>query len=314
MIPAFGSIILTYLVLKFGLSFVGTTHTITGSEWLGRLWVFPVSIINAVWEGVYTIFFGNFNPNVSYNFNLWTMHYELFGSFIVFMIMAIFGKLKNRWIAYIALSVAFMQSLYLSFLLGLIIADIWVNYEWIKDRISQKLCWVLLPVGLFLFAYYVPPTGEGVYAHMIIPGFNASNSLNLLQAMGSVIIIISVLRLRLLSRFFELKPLQFLGINSFALYVIHLAILGSLACYLFNSLVWKIGYTEALATSFLISVPFTLVVARFYTKYVDNPAIALSKTLGNTIMTRDLSIKHIPAPTVESELPAPVAPEPNIAD
>lgn len=290
MIPAFGSIVITYFLLRFGFSYVKETGDITGSGWLGTLWNFPLNFFGALWQGIYTIFFGNFNPNVSYNFNLWTMHYELFGSFIVFMIMALFGKLKNRWIVYVALTIAFIQTYYLGFLMGLIIADIWSNYAWIKDRISEKICWALLPLGLFLFAYYLTGSANSIYAHLIIPSFGPSVSTIFYQTVGSVIIMISVMRLRLLSRLFELKPLQFLGINSFALYVIHLAVLGSLACFIFNHLVWKIGYKEAFLTCFFVAVPITLLISQLYTKLVDIPAINLSKKLGNTILTRDLSL------------------------
>lgn len=312
MFPALGSIVITYFILRFGLSYVRTTQSITGSGWLGTLWNFPISFFGAVWQGIYTIFFGDFNTNTSYNFNLWTMHYELFGSFIVFMVMAIFGKLKNRWIVYIALSIAFIQTFYLAFILGLVIADIWNNYEWIKNHINEKVCWPLLPFGLFLFAFYIPPNNNGIYSHLVIPAFGAVVSATFYQTIGAVIIILSVMQLRLLTRLFETKPLQFLGINSFALYVIHLAFLGSIASFLFNVLIWRIGYAGAFLVSFFITVPITLVAARFYTMYVDNPAISLSKFFGNAILTRDISLRlpkvvgpdtsNEPTPSLESEI------------
>jgi peptidoglycan/LPS O-acetylase OafA/YrhL len=296
MIPALGSIIVTYLILRFGLNYETVTRTITHSSWLSTLWNFPANFGDALRQGMYSVFFTVNNPNslTSYNFNLWTMHYELIGSFIVFAIMAFFGKLKNRWVVYTILAVGLIHTYYLSFLMGLIIADVWNNYEWIKDKINEVLCWSLLPLGLFLFAYYVPSSNTGIYAHMVIPTFGKVSSLIFFQTVGAVIVMVSVLRLRLLSRFFELRPLQFLGVNSFALYVIHLAILGSLACFIFNHLVFRVGHLEAFLVSFMISVSFTLFIARFYTQYVDGPAIALSKAFGDTIMKRDLSFSGIP--------------------
>lgn len=318
MIPAFGSIVLTYFILRLGLSYVKETQAITASGWLGTLWNFPISFGGALWQGIYTTFFGTFNPPTSYNFNLWTMHFELFGSFFVFMVMALFGKLKNRWVAYLGLSIVFLQTYYLSFLLGLIIADIWNNYEWLREKFSEKVCWAALPVGLILFAYYLTSSNTGLYAHMIIPAFGPAVSTIFYQTIGSVIIVISVMRLRLLTRIFELKPLQFLGINSFALYVIHLAILGSLACFIFNHLVLRIGYIDAFLTSFFITIPVTLVIARFYTKLVDIPAINLSRLLGGAIMTQNLSLRR-PERILEpldsdGKVPTPVAPEVGVID
>lgn len=315
MIPALGSVLVTYFILRLGLNYDVVTRTITHSAWMDTLWNFPASFWGALWQGIYSTFFTLSDPNslTAYNFNLWTMHYELIGSFIVFAIMALFGKLTNRWIVYSILAVIFAHTYYLSFLSGLIIADIWVNYEWIKDKISNALCWSLLPFGLFLIAYYVPSGNVGVYAHLVIPTFGSSGSLIFFQTIGAIILIVSVMQLRLLSRFFELKPLQFLGINSFALYVIHLAILGSLACFIFNHLVFRVGHLEAVLVSITFSIPFTLFIAWIYTKYVDGPAIAFSRSFGAMVMSQKPLVQRVPTAQGMPEEGIPVSTTPEIS-
>src|SRR5262249_57670754 len=97
-------------------------------------------------------------PGVSWNASLWTMHYELFGSFIVFGIL-----LVNRTLflsaALVAVAFIFsMTTIYGAFFLGMLIA------------VAHKLPWQVskLAFAIFLFgvALYttlrlnqIPPAG-----------------------------------------------------------------------------------------------------------------------------------------------------------
>jgi peptidoglycan/LPS O-acetylase OafA/YrhL len=98
MIPALGSVLLTYLVLRAGFIQSHAVAAVTGSEWLGSFWNFQANFFEALYQGLYGVFFTEFT---TYNTSLWTMHIELYGSFLVFMFLLLFGKLEKRWVVYI---------------------------------------------------------------------------------------------------------------------------------------------------------------------------------------------------------------------
>jgi peptidoglycan/LPS O-acetylase OafA/YrhL len=305
MIPALGSIIITCVVLIAGASFVKETALITqSSDWLGRLWNFNPNLFVALWQGMYSTFFVlPFDAGGSYNFNLWSMQYELFGSFMVFMVLDFFGKLQKRWVVYLILAMALAQTYYLGFIMGVIIADAWTTYSSrIKSFVDGYTSIPVLCLGIFLLAYFIPVRSDGtillhgVYTHMVLPGFNLMTMTVFSQAIGASLVILVVLSNVKVSNFFQTRPLQLLGKHSFSIYLLHLVFLGSSACFIFNHLYWKTGYVGAAAAAVAITLPLTYIAATFYTKYIDSTAIAISRLISNYLMSSSKQKVYMRAP------------------
>jgi peptidoglycan/LPS O-acetylase OafA/YrhL len=297
MVPALGSTILAFLVM----SFIGyKAHIITGattqSSWMQLLWVFHPHFFDAIYQGTYGIFFSNQN---SYNPNLWTMQYELTGSFLIFAFLAFFGKLPRRWVLYIAVSFIFLKTPYLAFILGVAICDIWTNTLAIRGYITDRIAWILLPIGLFLGSWNLPYNiYHPFYASLHLYSFTGAQTLLLAQIIGAVCVIISVLQLRTLTKFFETRLLQYLGRISFSLYLLHWIILYSISAYIFNQLLPHVGYTGAILLMLAISLPLIFVASTLYTKYVDTKAIVWSKSVSSWLLTLKKSktaVSQIPA-------------------
>jgi len=308
MIPALISILCTYVILRTGFVNSKTTAAITGSSgWLATFWNFTPHVMTALYQGTVGVFFGNQN---SYNTSLWTMHLELFGSFLIFMFLALFGNFKRRWILYGVFSLLLVKTYYLAFLLGVVISDIWVTQPQLKQKLhTPKMSIFFLVSGLLLGSWYVPAVYHVFYQNFSLFGIESYYTGIALQIVGAAILIVAVLTSAPVTKVLETKPIQFLGHISFSLYLIHLIILSSFAATLFNHLIRHFAYLASLVLTALPSLGITLFAAYLFTKWVDTPSIALSRELGNrlfftsenkrskTIAQRPLEIPSAPLST-----------------
>jgi peptidoglycan/LPS O-acetylase OafA/YrhL len=304
MIPVLGSVLLAYALLALGAMHNHQAAVPSESGWLYTFWGFPASLAHAVYQGLYATFFTTFYSfNISYNPILWTMHFELFGSFLVFMMLALFGKLANRWFFYAIFSVALLNTYYVAFIAGLAIADVFLNYPSVKDAINEKVLWFLLPFALILGTWSTDGIYPTVYSHIHAPFFSGGELEVFAHILGAVVVVLCVLRLNAVSRLFERKVMQYLGKISFSLYLTHFLVMGSLACFLFSSLLPHVGYKLTLILVFIPSMIVTFVVASLYTRYVDQPSIAFSKRIGNILMGDAFSLPQFKLPIPKRQPP-----------
>lgn len=290
MIPAVGSIILGYLVLRAGGIFTHEASAASQSKWLLIDWNFPAHIGQALFQGFYGIWFGNTGIKSSYNPVLWTMHFELFGSFLVFMFMALFGKAKNRWLFYAAFGLVFLKTYYLAFLAGMAICDLFISRPDLKEKLTPRMLWFALPVGLVLGTWTttVDTVYTTAYDRVHLPFFTTLELQTLAHVLGAIIAMLAVLRIEALAGVLTKRPFQYLGKISFALYLTHFIIMGSLSSYLFAHIEPSLGYNAAVLMVFPIGLGASLLVATFYTRWVDVPAIAFSKRAGAYLLSGDL--------------------------
>jgi peptidoglycan/LPS O-acetylase OafA/YrhL len=290
MIPAMASILLAYVILRLGLFY--TQKAAVGSEstiFLTTFWQFPAHLGQAVFQGLYGIWFGEFVIATTYNFVLWTMHYELYGSFLIFMYLALFGKHSNRWIFYVLFSIVFLKTYFLGFIAGMAICDIYTNLRpAVGAQLRSVYLWLSLLIGVVLGTWTTTSIYIGFYNHLSLPFFSAPQLELTAHMVGAILVVLSVLELKILSSFFETKPMQYLGRVSFSLYLTHPLVLGSLASYIFYRLLPTHGYRVATLACVVISVPLTFVVASLFTRYVDSPSIVFSKKAGNFLLSEQL--------------------------
>ena len=143
MIPAAASILFAYVLLKCGWMYNRTAVAYMDGPnpsahwWLNIFYNFKPSFRVALKDCFWTTFFGN---GSLYNQNLWTMPVELQGSFLVYTFAVLFGKLRNRWLVYSAVSFILIctnQMFMLNFVLGALLADAFVwaeKREWRRGR------------------------------------------------------------------------------------------------------------------------------------------------------------------------------------
>jgi peptidoglycan/LPS O-acetylase OafA/YrhL len=282
MLPALASILLTWAIVSFGLdTFKHQAETITQSGWLIPIWDIVPSITDAITQGVWGAFF---NSSVNYNPVLWTIYYELIGSFLVFGIALLFGKYRHRWIVYLLLIVGFHQTYYLGFILGMVLADLYANGKFPFERnLHQVLSASLLVIGLFIAGFPSPTNylGTTIYAALRLPWLNDLQNHILFLTIGAAMVIVATLTLRPLKTVLETKFFSTLGKYTYSLYLVHMAVLFTVCAGLFVWLYPMIGFNKSAVISIIVSLPVIMGVACLFEKYIDAPSIRLSGIFAN---------------------------------
>lgn len=276
-VPVAFSVLCAFVLMNFSLFYNQQVAGISGSDWLGGFWRFTPNFMEALNQA----FVGSFFYNIfDYNVTLWTIAFEFLGAFLVFGFLAVFGKMKNRYLAYILAIAVFFQTYYLAFILGMLLSDIMAHKNMLVRRFdkSKLLRTGLLLGGLFLGSY---PSGRGVggtiYASM--EKSYLADSAVLYHVLGAFLVMIVLLDSRRMQKMFSSRYLLFLGEISFAMYLLHFIILGSFSSFVFLKLVSYVPYATAFWITFILSVVLIFAVSYLVYLFVDKKAVHLSRIM-----------------------------------
>ncbi len=280
MFPALASLLIVYLLLKYGGFFNHAIDQTTGSGLLTIIWRWPMHLSDILNLGLFGIF--TQSDPVGPNPPLWTLYYEFLGSFLLFMTLALFGSLRHRWLFYVGLCYYFQQSYFLGFILGIIICDLWYNQDRFKP-VLRWLSWPFLPLGLFLLNWTTSTHQTTFYNQFSLQNFTPVSLSILAHTIGAALLIIAALSLASLKRLLEIRPVQFLGRLSFSLYLIHFIVIGSYASYLFGHLILSHSYNQSFILTLIPSLLLTFIAAWLFAKLIDEPSIRLAKIIGTKL-------------------------------
>lgn len=256
----------------------------TGSSaWLGTYWSRPFDY--PTWLKDLALL----RAGSEYNPPLWTIRIEFIGSFLVFGVLL----LINRWslrvrCALLAVgAVALHGTLYQGFLLGILLAD--MQKHGVLDRLRRlieqrplvrALAWLagLMAVVLASYPYYISKRIDWTVA-MPLP-FDVVIQTGHWATAGATLVLLMFLLSARLQQLVNHRWLQRLGDWSFAIYVLHFLVLGSLVCWAFLPLRDLVGYLPAVVLVNLLGLAVLFPAAALATRWVDRPAIALANWLG----------------------------------
>lgn len=283
-LPVLVSMVLGWGLLRMGafshLEAAGLAH----SEWfLGSYYAFAPDFLEMLPQA----FWQCFSPDggQSYNPVLWTMNFELLGSFTVFAFLALFGRSRGRWLVYLFLGLVFLRSYYFAFVLGLLLSDLrysdWgARYrEFLRGHSTLGAAAIVL--GVFLGNYF--PQGQTV-----IGGWLELPVLRLLgvdffafwHIAGAAFVFLGILYHEPLQHLLSLRPLRFFGRIAFSIYLLHFMLLCSAGCFVFlrlSALGWS--YSAVVAAVVLVLVPVVLAASYALTRLVDEPGARLVKRI-----------------------------------
>jgi peptidoglycan/LPS O-acetylase OafA/YrhL len=285
--PAFVTIIAAYLILIAGLNFNGQAGPLTTGWWLALHWSQTVvQLKNAIWMGVYGMWFVPIEAGAQFNSNLGTLALELIGSFVVFATIIATRLAGLSFYTRLALYCCmFGLSIYLnindphyvSFYAGMALADIYVNRPRAFE-ISSSASLGILVLAVYLGAVNVASMTLPYYAPMAA-GFRflGLHPLSYPWMISSVLLVYGILTSRLATKVFSSKLAIFLGKYSFPLFLVHTIVLCSFTSFLFvylSSL--GTGYRLALTLSFACSLPVHAICVKCV-HFVDVAATRLSR-------------------------------------
>lgn len=302
MVPAAVSVLAACVLMKLGWMYnqadaARMNRGAPGSAWwLASFYNFHPSFSTALKEGVWSTFFGGgtaFGQGrpvvvLGYNPNLWSLAFELQGSFLVYCFLALFGALRNRWMIYVAsilvvalthLQPALRSMNLVNFLLGAALADGYVLAQ--RGRRPFQLPWWVGAAGVCLAAY----VGTIRPASSLSLRWVTVDRDVVYQSAASFLLIGCVAFTPALRRVLEIKAFAFLGKVSYGLYLIHTIVLCSLGCWLHLALVGRWGFTHGVAAGVATAAvaAVSLLVAWALYAWVDLPTVRICKVVYNAL-------------------------------
>jgi len=286
-IPIFAIVMVSYLMMSSGaMSSTQEVARLTGSPEAGRIFNFIPSLSTAFHDATIGVLMGK---NVAYNPVLWTMSIEFIGSFVVFGLAALVGKLKKRWLIYIGAIIVLGDSYYVCFIIGMALSDLVNNtnvIEYVRQKVSKFYLYGLLLVALVL-ASFPSPTDDikgTIFNALLVSGVDSNYVLQLWQFFAAAAILFVVLSRPELQRILSSKILVFLGGISFALYLTHYLVLHSLGDWLFVTVRANHGLNFAVLIAAVATVAVTIAVSVIWKKYVDDTSVSVSRRFAKFLL------------------------------
>ncbi len=282
-IPIFASSLLYFFISGSPLLYNKLIGPVTHSEW----WLSGICNGKFYLKEFLQITFGKVfsDSDNSYNAVLWTMKYELFGSFLIFSILFLMTKVDRKKILFVLFISYFLITknfYYIGFLLGIILAWIWVNEKQSKLALrSRVIRYSILLLGLFCASVPAPNANT---AHVLIYKIIISpfpNAFLLFHLAGGFLIIYFLIHSERSRNILSGKFFKFLGNISFSLYLVHLFVLITLSSYLMHTFTTQHSYIVSFwrmaGISIVVLIPFSWL---FY-YLVDRNSIKWSSNISN---------------------------------
>jgi peptidoglycan/LPS O-acetylase OafA/YrhL len=214
------------------------------------------------------------------NRSLWTMRHELVGSYVVFCFLILFGALRHRWFLYFAAGGATLlmgQPYVIDFLVGMALCDVSGRVP-SESRTARRLrAWALpslaLGVGYMLF-----------WGPFLDHGWRIYELFHVGPAIAAGLVVFGAVHATRIQAWLQLRPIVFFGRISFASYLLHLSVIYGVGGWIFK---WCYDVSGSYATGFVAGYVVSLIAllgaATAFTRYVDQPAMALSRWVANTL-------------------------------
>lgn len=281
-IPVLVAMLISWCCMHFGWYYNGPVAGITHSEWwLGTYYQFEPSLWGAVKQALWECF--AVGGSVNYNPVLWTMNYEMLGSFSVFGFLALFGKSSRRYIVYGIMALVFVKSYYFAFVVGMILSDMHYS-DWGKPSReyllrNQWISWICIALGILVGSYF--SDGRNALFQMMNIQFLLDWGIDLnafYHIIGASFVLFGCFYNTCVQQVLAKSVFQFFGRIAFSLYLSHFILLCSLGSFLFL-IAYQYGFSYGMSVlvSVLITTPVTIGIAYFMTLYVDEPAMQLTK-------------------------------------
>jgi len=289
MIPALVATMLCLILIKLGVSSqVQQAADISHSSWLANTWNVSTGFFSALYSGTIEIFM---DEGSVYNNVLWTMKTEFIGSFIVFIFALVAGKMRHRWIIYAWLTVMTLNTWFLTFVIGMALADLYAHGH-LKTSRKKWMPGLFLVVGLLLGSYPHSHAEYTKYSFLKLELFNNFHIEDKIfyLTIAAALVIVSVLIGHRIKSWLQRPAVGILGKYTFSLYLIHLPVLYSFTVGVFLLSYDNLGYNLSVLTAFILTVPILFVMTISFERYVDNPSIVLARRF-STFLNGSQSIK-----------------------
>ncbi len=218
MLPVLAVTLFVCAMMKAGLLWNAEAAALTGSqEFMGLFNQFEPSFLSSLKEGIWGSLFQGAS---SYVGPLWTMRYELFGSYLTFGAAALLKNRRARFLFYGSTLLLF-SGYYQYFILGMLISDLYTHQDRLNSFFTKhKLLTILLHIGAWCYIGMI--TNLDVYKWRSL-GFDIALTVMFLTLLNSA----------LLGRLWGNRAGIMAGRHSFSIYLLHWPVIESFSCVFF---------------------------------------------------------------------------------
>jgi peptidoglycan/LPS O-acetylase OafA/YrhL len=239
------------------------------------------SLIEALSQGIYgSLFFGR----TSYDYVLWTIQLEFYGSLFLFGFLALFGKGRYSGLsAAVAILVLMTISQNPGTYFAMFIIGAYIN----RSPAFFRRPWFTLPallLGLFISAY---KPNAPLYLPLVAAANNTQTLTGLAwnwpvvyEAIAAWLIVTAILGSPLAHRVLSTPIIAWTGKVSFSVYLIHTMILGSVGASVYKHTLAALGYEYAAFTAIAAVFACTLLIAEPFRRIFDARAIRVASAVG----------------------------------
>ncbi len=218
--------------------------------------------------------------NIAANIPLWSLHAEFWGSMLLVAVSSLYLRLPKSlfWATFFLFVLCTGTSQYSLFLAG------FAAYV-AKDRLLSRcgLAWAivgyaLIGLGVILsFTHHYDPFQFALDKSAKITLMASVGGAQLQQSVAAISILLGIC-LTPASRSTLCNPVSlWLGKISFGLYLTHIPILFTLAAVVLTKTAGHLGYGYSIVLTCCVAWPISLAIASVYERYVDRPAVSLSR-------------------------------------
>ncbi len=244
----------SYLVAALGWNFSSAAAEISGSSWFASYGyphateTFQPDLSTALWQGS----FGTLLQNTSdFNVSLWTMHHELYGSFVSFALALVFFRAPTRVVCVVAI-MAIIALQFTAWRLTPFVVGTALSVYLFRNpgfALSQVFSISLIVVGLILYRFHVGNAAYWPTAYW--PWGSDDQKAWLIYTLAGVFLITGVVGNKTVRRAMNARWLVSIGRHSFAMYAAHMMLMSSLASFVFIHAA-PMGRTAALVITTIV--------------------------------------------------------------
>jgi peptidoglycan/LPS O-acetylase OafA/YrhL len=287
-----GSSLIIWVIVHCGLLHNQPVAAANGSDWLAGnfAWLAFQSndLLALLWQSLVDIYARSIHW---WNFALWTMPVEFWGSLALFACQA--GLRRAMAPPAAGLGVACLlwaltwRSAYGGFAAGAALYQVsMLSCRWDK---SSVVTWpagtTLLALGIILGGMPWNLAGTPYWTSFAWLSARIDNPITVVHRLGAVCVVAASLTLPPLRFILTTAPFRFLGRTSFMLYLLHIVLICSLFAWIVSHLTAPFGYNAATAVGFMAFLVVLLAAAAITEKLIDQPSIRLAR-LGGILAQR----------------------------
>jgi len=267
------SSVLAFLIFEY--TIVDTSDL---GQWAKNYEIKNPSLIDAVYYGSVGPFFSGAAP---YNWSLWTMKIEMFGSVIICLLTCILTKINyKKTIILICMAVPFFMNIkkgddiyYASFMAGFLIYHL-------DLKLSKYASLLIFFCGLYLCGFHTTSSYYQWLNSMTAIRIDGRviDNYGLYNNVGGFFVVLSVIKSEILSKIMSVRPVLYMGTLSFSVYAIHQPIMHVTCPIIYNQFkLLGFTYLEASLAASLGTIFIVYAISVPVNKYVDKFSVHLSK-------------------------------------